>query len=92
VGLENPRSMSTTAPGHGDDNQPPSETVVSAVAAYKGVEEVALPPLYGALDPDALDALFSGPDGTAGRVTFDYAGCTVECASDGSVDVRDAAA
>lgn len=84
--------MSTTAPGHSEDSQLPSETVVSSVAAYKGVDQVALPPLYEALDPDALDALFATPDGTAGRVTFDYAGCTVECASDGSVDVRDAAA
>ncbi|QLH79552.1 hypothetical protein HZS55_20640 [Halosimplex rubrum] len=84
--------MSTTAPSHSDDSRPPSEVVVSSVAAHKGVEQVALPPLYEALDPDALDALFTTPGGAAGRVTFDYAGCTVECASDGSVDVRDAAA
>ncbi len=87
MGLENPRSMSTTAPGHGDDHQEPSETVVSSVAAHKGVDEVALPPLYEALDPDALDALFTT---AGGRVRFDYAGCTVEYASDGGVDVRDA--
>lgn len=90
--MENPRSMSTTASGHSEDSELPSETVVSSVAAYKGVDAGALPPLYDALDPDALDALFSTPGGSPGRVTFDYAGCTVECASDGSVDVRDGAA
>ena len=90
MGLVNPRSMSKTASGNGDDHQLPSETVVSSVAAHKGVEPVALPPLYDALDPDALDALFATARGD-GQVTFEYAGCTVECAGDGSVDVRDAA-
>jgi hypothetical protein len=90
-GIENLRSMSTTTPGHGDERQSPSEAVVSSVAAHKGVDEVALPPLYETLDPDALDALFTGLAGTNGQVTFDYAGCAVECTSDGRVDVRDAA-
>lgn len=88
MGLVNPRLMSTTAPGHGEGNQTPSETVVSSVATHRGVDPVALPPLYDTLDPDALDALFASACGD-GQVTFEYAGCTVECAGDGTVDVRD---
>lgn len=75
----------------GDDAVTLSEAVISSVAAHKGIEATELPPLYDVLDPDALDALFETSSGRAdGAVTFVYAGCTVECASDGSVDVRDA--
>ena len=42
-------------------HQPPttraSERVVAAVASREGVGPTELPPLYGAIDPDALDDL-----------------------------------
>ncbi|WP_459194923.1 HalOD1 output domain-containing protein [Halosimplex sp. J119] len=68
-----------------------SEAVVTSVATHKDVEVMSLPSLYGVLDPDALDSLFDTPGSNPhGRVTFDYADCTVVCTSDGTVDVRDA--
>ncbi|UPV74027.1 hypothetical protein M0R89_15995 [Halorussus limi] len=62
-------------------DSPPSEAVVLAVADARGCDPLDLPPLNGALDPDALDSLFgdrvSGRARTGGRVTFEYADCTV---------------
>ncbi|WP_123537242.1 HalOD1 output domain-containing protein [Halosimplex salinum] len=84
--------MSATGSGHSDDPNSPSEAVVSAVAAHRNVDPMALPPLYEVLDPDALDALFRSPDGEQGTATFEYADCTVVYSSDGSVDVRDSGA
>jgi hypothetical protein len=79
--------MNTTDSGH-DDPVSLSEAVVSSVATQKGVGEIALPPLFEVLDPDALDALFeTSGDRTEGHITFEYAGCTVECVSDGTVRV-----
>jgi hypothetical protein len=62
--------------------------VVSAVAAHDGVDETDLPPLYDAVDPDALDALLGsvrtdGPDEAS--VSFEYAGHTVVVSDDGTV-------
>jgi len=80
--------MSTTDSGRDDDPVSLSEAVVSSVATQKGVREIALPPLFEVLDPDALDALFETSGGLAeGQITFEYAGCTVECGSDGTVRV-----
>ncbi|RKD95781.1 HalOD1 output domain-containing protein [Halopiger aswanensis] len=59
----------------GGFEEPVSITVITAVAARRGVEPTALPPLYEWIDPDALDSLFEptrrgGPRG--GRVSFVY--------------------
>jgi hypothetical protein len=60
----------------------PSAAVVEAVAEASGTEPLALPPLYDAIDPDALDALFGpssgGTQSTVGTIEFVYAGTTVE--------------
>jgi hypothetical protein len=81
--------MSTTGSNGEADAAAPSEAVVSVVAAHKGVDEMALPPLYEVLDPDALDALFATRGDGNGSVTFDYAGCTVEWDSDDGVVVSE---
>jgi hypothetical protein len=52
-----------------------SEAVVAAVADRAGVDRTDLPPLFEAVDPDALDALFA--DRRPGRVAFEYAGYEV---------------
>ncbi len=65
--------------------RPVSETVVAAVAEYKRVDVFDLdPPLYEAIDPDALDALFREGEGD---VRFDHWGCTVTVDHDGVVTV-----
>ena len=53
-----------------------STRVVAAVAAEKGVDSTALPPLNDAIDPDALDAIFEDiRDGERRReLRFSYAG------------------
>jgi hypothetical protein len=66
--------------------------VVEEVAAATGVDPVDLDePLSDVVDPDALDALFSGrhpEDGTAGGYTsFVYHGCRVTVDADGFVSV-----
>lgn len=67
----------------------PSQAVVERVADAENVDPLALDvPLYDAVDPDALDALFDptvGKPSTTGRVTFEYYGHTVVVASDGTV-------
>lgn len=70
-----------------------SQAVVAAVAAETGADPMTIEPLYGVLDPDALDALFAS-DGAATtaapvRVEFTYAGCAVSVTGDGAVDVTE---
>lgn len=51
------------------------ERIVTGVAALEGVDPLSLPPLFDAVDPDALTALFAttesgGP--RSGHVGFTY--------------------
>ena len=56
------------------DVSPPSEAVVDAVASVESTSPVALDErLYDAVDPEALDALFAGPQ-TVEYVSFAYCG------------------
>lgn len=68
---------------------PVSQRVISAVAELTGTDPVALEPLYDAVDPDALDALFATGQGrsqrASRRVEFSYNGCDVEVSADGAV-------
>lgn len=74
-----------------------THAVVEAVADARGVSPVDLhPPLYSAVDTDALDRFVdSHPDRSAGegvRIQFRYCGFEVTVAGDGevSLDARDA--
>ena len=72
------------------DEAPVSQTVVLAVAEATGEDAMELPPLYDAIDPDALNKLFSGALGAErrdGSVEFAYAGCDVSVRADGRVTV-----
>jgi hypothetical protein len=63
--------------------------VVEAVARQKGVSETKLPErLADVLDPWALDALFDGTSST-GSVRFEFCGCQVRLAHDGTVTVEE---
>lgn len=74
----------------------PSRAVVEAVAEAEDVDPTDLAPLYGVVDPDALDALFTSPlsesnaPTTAGTVTFTYEGYRVEVTGGGRVSLEDA--
>lgn len=66
----------------------PSRTVIETIADLTGRDPTTMEPLYGWVDPDALDALFTGrsmEDGTL-SVSFRYFDCTVLVA-DGFVHV-----
>lgn len=74
------------------DDENVSEAVVAAVADAKGVSPVDVtPPLYDAVDPDALEAIVASmtcrPDGSTGRVEFSYGGYAVTVTCDGQVSV-----
>ncbi|QKY21949.1 hypothetical protein B4589_016180 (plasmid) [Halolamina sp. CBA1230] len=65
----------------------PSIAVVEAVAAATGRDPREMPPIQGAVDTDALDALLTaGKDGSL-RVSFEYLDATVTVHPDGTIDV-----
>lgn len=67
------------------------ERILQTVAAYENVPTTELPPLFDAVDPDALATLFASPAGgparTSGSVTFPYAGYQLTVTADESIDV-----
>lgn len=69
-----------------------SERVVEAVAAAEGRDPTELrPPLFTAVDPDALDALLpvdGAPTGVR-TISFAYLGHSVVVRSDGTVSIED---
>lgn len=68
----------------------PSAAVVDAVTAETGAAVEELPPLYDAVDADALDALLGDGQASASRrirVEFDYAGYHVAIGSGGDVEL-----
>lgn len=77
------------------DGETTAEAVVRAVATGTRSDPTELPPLYDAVEPDALNRLFSPAESDARRTTgaaaFSYAGQRVRVESDGTVAlVRDA--
>ena len=73
-------------------DESPTETVVTAVAEATGLSPLEVEPLWKAVDPDALDALFGGSEERpSATVTFDYCGQRVTVTSDGvRIDVANA--
>lgn len=73
------------------DEVPVSDRVITAVADAKDMEPMELDPLYGAIDPDALDALYeqSGLDRTRSpkQLKFTYCGCEVVIDNDATITV-----
>jgi hypothetical protein len=61
--------------------------VIRALRETEGAELSEDRPLYEAVDLDALDALFRGPN--PGTVTFEYQGYTVEVRGDAEVVVEE---
>ncbi|NKE37387.1 hypothetical protein GWG54_16520 [Natronococcus sp. JC468] len=63
------------------------ERIVVGVASLEDADPLSLPPLFDAVDPDALEAIFADPRRGASRVRtieFPYAGYTIriECADE----------
>lgn len=68
------------------DSPSPSQAVLHEIAEDTEVRPEALnPPLYDAVDPDALDAVFRGD---TGHVTFEFHGYVVTVDHSGAVDLE----
>ena len=64
------------------DSEPSDQVTMAVVQAVSGATNrsvTALPPLYDAIDPDALDALVESTTGRSSRlqIEFTYADCRV---------------
>lgn len=58
--------------------------IVSAIAEREGIDPMALePPLYDAIDPDALTAITEADPATELTLSFNYAGYRVTVIADG---------
>lgn len=67
------------------DDERPSNAVLRAVADATGRDLFSLEPLYEAVDPDAVDALFrhrNAEPSTEAALCFVYEGCVVGVTSD----------
>ena len=76
-------------PAEGDDL---ATVIVTAVEAYTGRDTTEFPPLYEAIDADALSLLVRRADGRqrdAVQIRFVYADCELAVTGDGVVLVRD---
>jgi hypothetical protein len=69
----------------------PCEAVVRRVANAEGVDPLELPPLYGSVDPDALNSLVDPMPGSGSvrRCDFVYNGYEVSITGDGVVHLRE---
>lgn len=59
----------------------PSLEIVTVVAEAKDVDPMDLPPLYGVVDPDTIDAVLESSDDTF-EFSFDYADVHVAVTAD----------
>ncbi|WP_254768260.1 HalOD1 output domain-containing protein [Salinilacihabitans rarus] len=71
-----------------EPGQTPVYAIASAVADAADSDPLELPPLNEAIDPDALNTLFTTPLEPAGiQVTFRYAGYEIRIEDTGNVRV-----
>lgn len=71
-----------------EPDEPPSLSVIRAVAAVNETDPTRMRPLYEAIDPDALDHLFASTSRRStplshGFVSFRYGDCDVTVYGDG---------
>lgn len=72
------------------DPNAPSTSVIEAIAVAEGIDPVALtPPLYAAIDPEALDAIVDSADCDL-SIEFSYQGYTIQVDGSGDVTIADA--
>lgn len=63
--------------------------VITTVAERKGIDPIDLTPsLHSAIDPDALEALFSERDNGFVHVEFTYAGVDKTIEGEGDVEIE----
>lgn len=65
-----------------------STAVVCAVAGTLDAQPREIDPIYDAVDPDALDAVFEDPDRVPAVVSFGYEGFTVSVCGSGEITLE----
>lgn len=65
----------------------PRLAILTAVSNITGRGLFELEPLYGSIDPEALDALFAAGDSSVCRLTFQYSGYEVTVESDAEIEL-----
>jgi len=74
-------------------NQRISTQIIEAIAETAGVDPLELPPLYEAIDPEALDTLIAGSEANQSAspdiIEFAYADYTVTVYGDQTIEVTD---
>lgn len=74
-------------------SRPTSLRVVDAVADERGLDPMGLDPLYEAIDPDSLDALFppapERTEATSRSIAFTFSGYQVTIDGAGAIDVTE---
>ncbi|WP_232703055.1 HalOD1 output domain-containing protein [Halobacterium wangiae] len=65
------------------DDESVSAAVVRSVASYTGRDPMSIAPLYTAIDPDALDALFDSRSEQRACIEFSFCGLRVQVSADG---------
>ncbi|WP_290813768.1 HalOD1 output domain-containing protein [Halovivax sp.] len=70
------------------DELEPSSRLVLTVADRTGASFEELPPLYEAIDPEALDRLVTAGRTPSLEVHFAYAGFRVSVGGDGAIELR----
>lgn len=63
--------------------------VVSLVADTTGADPLELPPLFDAIDPEAVQRVVQSGAAGSTKVRFEYAGCEVVVTGDGGLYVLD---
>lgn len=82
------RPLAKHVQSEADHEQDPFLLVVEAVADAAGVAPLELPPLYDAIDPDALNEVLTAKDSHAERsALFTFAGYDVAVTASGDVTV-----
>lgn len=82
----NGRDAQQTIEREWDDETPPSAALVRAIADARDVEPTNLPPLYDAVDADAMDALVGERHVT---MTVEYHGFLATIHGDGRLELVD---
>jgi len=76
------RSMSPSERG------PVTEEILESVSRELESDPLDLPPIYQAIDPEALEDAIASSESNTLRVAFQYAGCEVLVTGCGSVTVE----
>ncbi len=88
--VEHPPGSGSVRTQFDQEKTPASMAIIATLANLLDTDPIAMDPLYSAVDPDALDALFGVRNGTTGEfhVTFTHEGHAITVYSSGMITIR----